>query len=203
MPKQTFFNLPETKRKNLMDAIKQEFSRAPLFEASIANIVKLANIPRGSFYQYFEDKEDAFYYLLSEQTEAIQKRFSAFLEERKGDLYQAVIDLFAYTLEEISRKNEIHFLKNAFIYITHEVEDIFTNVFSDDMSNGRYQFLHQQIDKEKLNMQNDNDLYHIIQIVTSVTLRNFVEKYANGYSNEEAVKNFTRDMNLLKIGLFK
>lgn len=202
MPKQTFFNLPVQKRQLLMEAIKQEFSRAPLFEASIANIVKLAKIPRGSFYQYFEDKEDAFYYLLDVQAEAIRKRFSSFLEENNGDLFTAVIDLFQFTLEEISKKDDIHFLRNAFIYITHEVEDIFTKVFSDDM-NGHYHCLHQLIDKEKLNMQDEKDLYHIIQIITSVTLRNFVEKFAQGYSNEKAVENFTRDMNLLKKGLFK
>ena len=41
---------------------KKEFSRLPLKDASIANIIKDAEIPRGSFYQYFENKEDLYYY---------------------------------------------------------------------------------------------------------------------------------------------
>ena len=58
MPKQTFFHLPEEKKKRLLEAARVEFSRVPLKDSSIANIVKIAEIPRGSFYQYFESKED-------------------------------------------------------------------------------------------------------------------------------------------------
>lgn len=203
MPKHTFFNLPAHKREYLMEAIKQEFSRAPLYEASISNIVRLAHIPRGSFYQYFEGKEDAFYYLLNEQTKAIRKRFFSFLVSNNGDLYSTLIELFQFTLEEIARKDDIHYLKNAFIYLTHEIEDIFTKVFSDDSNQDHYELLYQLIDKEKLNMEHEEDLYHIIQIVTSVTLRNFVEKFAHNHSIERAVGHFTKEMQLLKEGLFR
>ena len=58
MPTNTFFHLPEEKQQRLLDAAQIEFSRHSLQEASIANIVKLAEIPRGSFYQYFENKND-------------------------------------------------------------------------------------------------------------------------------------------------
>lgn len=203
MPKRTFFNLPEEKRLHLMEAVKQEFSRAPLFEASIANIVKLADIPRGSFYQYFKDKDDAFHYLLNQQAEAIKKGFFSLLEKRNGDLFQAIIDLFQLTLEKISKKDDLNFLKNAFIHVTHEIEDIFTRVFSDDMKNDQYDLLNKLIDKEKLNIKEEKDLYHIIQIVTSVTIRNFVEKFAHEHTMEEAMDNFIAEMNLLKNGLFK
>ena len=53
--------MPEEKQQRLLDA-QIEFSRHSLQEASIANIVKLAEIPRGSFYQYFENKEDLYFY---------------------------------------------------------------------------------------------------------------------------------------------
>jgi len=203
LPKQTFFNLHEDKRQHLMKAVEQEFTRAPLFEASVANIVKLAAIPRGSFYQYFKDKEDAFYFLLNEHTKAIKKRFFLLLEQNNGDLYAAIIDLFQFTITNISKKDDLKFLKNAFIHVTHEIEDTFTRIFSDDMNNDQYHILSELIDKQKLNITEDNDLYHIIHIITSVTLRNFVEKFAHDRSIEEAMGNFYKDMNLLKGGLFK
>ena len=46
MPTNTFFHLPEEKQQRLLDAAQIEFSRHSLQEASIANIVKLAEIPR-------------------------------------------------------------------------------------------------------------------------------------------------------------
>jgi len=203
LPKQTFFNLPEDKRQHLIEAVKQEFARAPLYEASIANIVKIADIPRGSFYQYFQDKEDAFNFLLNEQTKALKKKFFSLLEKNNGDLHVAIIELFQDTIENISKKGDLNFLKNAFIHVTHEIEDKFTRIFSDSMNHDQYYLLDQLIDKEKLNITEDKNLYHIIQIVTSVTLRNFVEMFAHERSKEEAMDNFFIEMSLLKDGLFK
>ena len=62
MAKQTFLNLSEDKRNMVVNALKKEFSRVPLKDALVSNIIIDAKIPRGSFYQYFNDIEDAFYY---------------------------------------------------------------------------------------------------------------------------------------------
>ena len=53
MPKQTFFNLKEDKKEKIEKALIKEFSRNSFEKASISNIILEANIPRGSFYQYF------------------------------------------------------------------------------------------------------------------------------------------------------
>lgn len=63
MPKDTFFNLSEDKRKKIFDAAVKEFSAKRFSEASINQIIKMAEIPRGSFYQYFSDKEDIYVYM--------------------------------------------------------------------------------------------------------------------------------------------
>ncbi len=49
MPTDTFFHLPPEKQKRILNAAKKEFSRLPLKDASIANIIKDAEIPRGVF----------------------------------------------------------------------------------------------------------------------------------------------------------
>ena len=46
MPTDTFFHLPPEKQKRILNAAKKEFSRLPLKDASIANIIKDAEIPR-------------------------------------------------------------------------------------------------------------------------------------------------------------
>lgn len=63
MPKETFYNLPEDKRQKIFAAAVQEFSTQRFSEASINQVIKAAGIPRGSFYQYFRDKEDLFQYM--------------------------------------------------------------------------------------------------------------------------------------------
>lgn len=63
MPKDTFFNLPESKRALIRDVAIDEFAEYPYDQASINRIVAKAGIAKGSFYQYFEDKNDLFHYL--------------------------------------------------------------------------------------------------------------------------------------------
>ncbi|KNZ69045.1 transcriptional regulator, TetR family [Thermincola ferriacetica] len=64
MPRQTFFNLPEDKRKKIIDIALDEFAGRPYSKASLSRIVARAGIAKGSMYQYFEDKKDLFMYLL-------------------------------------------------------------------------------------------------------------------------------------------
>ena len=63
MPTSTFHNLPEGKKKRILDAAIKEFGQRNIDEGNIANIVKDAKISRGSLYQYFESKEDLYTYL--------------------------------------------------------------------------------------------------------------------------------------------
>ena len=64
MPTDTFFRLPEEKRARILEGAWSEFTAVPYAEASINRIVRTSRIPRGSFYQYFTDKEDLYRYLL-------------------------------------------------------------------------------------------------------------------------------------------
>ena len=94
MPTQTFFRLPEEKRARLTAAAWEEFTRTPFSEASINRIIHSAQIPRGSFYQYFEDKEDLFFYLLDTLYDACLALAGEALSEAGGDLFDATPAVF-------------------------------------------------------------------------------------------------------------
>lgn len=73
MPKDTFFNLNEEKQKRIFEAAVQEFSTRRFSDASINQIIKNAGIPKGSFYQYFTDKQDIYLYMAEKISEEIHK----------------------------------------------------------------------------------------------------------------------------------
>lgn len=94
MCSETFLRLPEEKRTRFLNAAWDEFIRVPFAEASINKIVLRAHIPRGSFYQYFADKEDLFFYLLSGLLEHFCAEYNQLLIQHDGDIFQTQIDCF-------------------------------------------------------------------------------------------------------------
>ncbi len=64
MPKKTFLNLPEEKRQAFTEIALDEFANNDYNTASVSKIVEKAGIAKGSVYQYFNDKQDLFMYLL-------------------------------------------------------------------------------------------------------------------------------------------
>ncbi len=199
MPKLTFYNLPDEKRQTLIQAIQAEFSRVPLFDASISNIVKAAGIPRGSFYQYFEDKDDAFFFLLNELSEQEKYNFISILTEREGDLFETAFDFYERMLKE---EEHFHFLKNAFLNMTQKIESTFARMISDHHKHGEnFKATAALIDRSKLNISSDKELFHVLQIITTITFRNLVETFAHDLSHQDSLENLKLEMNLIKRGL--
>lgn len=94
MPTSTFFRLPEEKRQRLTDAAWREFTRVSCTGASINRIVQDACIPRGSFYQYFTDKEDLFAFLLRDLRSDFWTLLERALQAHDGDLSAALLAVF-------------------------------------------------------------------------------------------------------------
>jgi len=200
LPKVTFHNLPEIKKQTLILAAKKEFSRVPLYEASISNIIKTAKIPRGSFYQYFEDKEDLFFYLLNELMRENRLNFMETLTKNAGNLFDTMIEFFHFM---ISKEEEFYFMRNTFLNMTYRVETTFARMFNPNEQKDNFEEINSFINKENLNLSSDEEIYHALQIISAVTFRNFVVKFAKELSIEEAMQKYTIELNLLKKGLVK
>lgn len=83
MPKDTFYNLPEEKQRRILEAAKKAFSEKHYKAVTIDSIVALANIPKGSFYQYFDNKDDLFKYMFSDLGVDKKKELFDELEQSK------------------------------------------------------------------------------------------------------------------------
>lgn len=94
MCSETFLRLPEEKRNRFLDAAWEEFSRVPFADASINKIVLKARVPRGSFYQYFESKENLFDYLQHTVLEYLMAEYGKFIQEAKGDFFKTQLICF-------------------------------------------------------------------------------------------------------------
>ena len=91
MCKETFLRLPEEKRERILNAAWDEFTTVSFANASINRIIRAAGIPRGSFYQYFEDKGDLFHYLMAQIHDQLSERYKRLLQEADGNLFRAAL----------------------------------------------------------------------------------------------------------------
>lgn len=89
MPTTTFYNLPDKKKNRIVKAAVEEFAQNGYTKASITRIVNEADIAKGSYYQYFEDKEDLYKYILKK---AVEKKLKYVKEElndfNEGDFFE-------------------------------------------------------------------------------------------------------------------
>lgn len=100
MPTETFFNLPESKRRLILDLAIEEFADNDYNQASVSRIVARAGIAKGSLYQYFADKRDLYLYLL--QIAADEKRqflSSARPPDPDGNIFDTIRWLFGHGMD--------------------------------------------------------------------------------------------------------
>lgn len=100
MPTQRFMNLREEKKKAIVQAAVKEFARVPYAQTSINQIVKDAGISRGSFYTYFEDKDDLLRYVVGGFQEKCRQTIFQVLEEKHGDFCETIYCLLGRAMEQ-------------------------------------------------------------------------------------------------------
>lgn len=118
MPTSTFFNLPAEKRERIVEAAIQEFAAYPFDQASIARIIEQAGIPRGSFYQYFENLKDLYKYIMNLAVEQKLQYFEDKVPELQGegfDFFSTLQRLFLIGQEFALEHPELLALGDRFI----------------------------------------------------------------------------------------
>jgi len=136
MPKDTFLNLSEKKRNLIEDKALNEFAEHGFNNASINRIVEKADIAKGSFYQYFEDKGDLYKHILTRIGEEKLAYITPALQN------PADLNFFSF-LKEIYRSG-LAFAKDhpkkgrvAFEIYKNQTTPLFKEIYQEAMSNGK------------------------------------------------------------------
>lgn len=128
MPTQTFFKLSKEKQLKILHAAKKEFSRVPLSKVLVTNISKEAEISRGSFYQYFENVDDLFIYLVKYMYSADAKRLKQYYLEC-NDIYESFEKKFVQQLNKADNKMNLQFNANIVLSLVNRPEKDCFNLF--------------------------------------------------------------------------
>ena len=160
MPTNTFFNLPIEKKKNIMNAAKSEFVEYSFYDASINRIIKNAGISRGSFYMYFENKEDLFLYILDGYREEVLAEIVKGVNGEKCDIFQMAIYIYDYVTSKDFNEEMYEFI----IKTLHKVDVTLLNYFFKlDCREVKISSARKYTDLSNIVFANDEEILNILE----------------------------------------
>ena len=199
MPTKTFFNLKEEKRQRVEKALMHEFGKGSFEQASITNIVNEAKIPRGSFYQYFVDKEDAVTYLIHKFILLEHQKIYEALIEKNGDIFETALRIYDYRTKDTILNFDIGLARN----ILEELRRNNINIFENKDILKKEESLTKYINKDSLKINSEEDLYYFIRILTAIVRSVTVEVFSERISKEEGRKMLEKELEIIKKGIEK
>ena len=173
MIKSTFYNLPEEKRQRITDAIFNEFAGSSRERVSINNIIKTANISRGSFYQYFDDKVDLVEVMTRSFINFSLEKATEVISRTHGDIFVTYDLLFEILCECSKDAKQSIIMKNLIKNIKANdslVSEYFINRFK---GVAELVSVTNNFDRSNLKYTSDEDVKCLSQILTQV-LKNAV-----------------------------
>lgn len=220
MPKETFHNLDADKQERIMLAARKEFSAHPLQEASIAKIIKMAGISRGSFYQYFEDKEDLYYYFFQTLRKDSQQTLEYQLSVSDGDLFVAAKSYFKIWVKESFESDHTDFYRNLFMHMDYRgTSRVSPEIAQEEEAKEKQQkraSAHQEkvaqlmdvIDTSRLKFQSNDELLLLIKTVIGMMFSsiNHAYKFQQHHQSvdlKEIIKEFDTKLDWIQYGVAK
>lgn len=200
MPTSTFENLPENKKKIILEASIKEFKRVLLSDASINKIIKDANISRGSFYTYFKDIKDLYMYTLKTYQKKFYDIANEATHETKGDLIETTKKIYEKIIEDY-KKDKSEF-KHIFLNMNYDIS--IRNQLGYDLE-CRYKLIEltSKIDKKNLNIKKEEELFYIIDIIIGIVVHGLVEIFINDRDAELIKQKLDKQIQIIKEGIYK
>lgn len=202
MPTATFYNLPDEKRERLTEAIKKELTRKSITEISINKIVQMAQISRGSFYQYFQDKEDMLGYIIDYYNRKIFEGLKIEIQKENGDIFKTMEGMLDYIVKFVTVKQGNAFFKNI-------LKDLsVTMTCLDKCSKERIivvllKEIIPYIDCTILDIEEEEDFLLLLEIVFGIVRNAIVEVFMEIDNYNVVRERYLRKLKLIKCGVVK
>lgn len=203
MIKKTFYNLPYEKRKRITDAVIKEFMERPNEKVSINRIIKTAEISRGSFYQYFDDKVDLIEIITKTMFEESSNKAKEILKLSCGDLFVMYIKMFDYFGNYSSQKQTMKIMRNivdSFKANDDLVSEYLKNRFNMALTNNE---IYTMVDRQNLKFQDNESVKCLIEILTQVLKNAIFDVFVAGSDREEVHERLIKKIDIIKQGAVK
>ena len=200
MIKKTFYNLPEEKRQRIISAVMNEFSSSATEKVSINRIIKAANISRGSFYQYFDDKVDLVEVLVKTFADISVEGGRKALEYSNGDIFYTYEKLFDIIADFGRDKKQKMILKNLMKNLRANDDLISEYLINRFEGLAPFREFSKRFNRDNLKYKSDEDVQCLSQILTQVLKNAIFDVFVAGMDCDKVRKNYLRKLEIIKSG---
>lgn len=188
MALEAFYNLKDKKKKSILDAISVCLRNKNYDELSVNDIAVAADISRGSFYNYFNDKYDAVGTLVDSK---IREHFTQYKEaiiSSNNNLIEGTRKVYSGTKDILKDEINITIMRNLKFFIEFGIQSVHSKKFEDDINDFVSWLINNTSEgKSSLNthkkMANVLDMLISIVLNTVFTLIMFDSKYFEKYDD--------------------
>lgn len=207
MIKKTFYNLPEEKRQRVTEAIVDEFANVEDDKVSINRIVQKANISRGSFYQYFDDKLDLVEVLIRSYLNLVIDDLRRAIISSDGDIFytfECIYDIIiGLSKDERNRKVLRNLISNIRANNNLVSDYIVKRYIKQYKSIEEFINITDEFSRKSFRFKSDEDLTYLQQILTSVLKNEIYNYYVFDSDPEETKQRYLRKLYIIKQGALK
>lgn len=201
MPSATYNNLPKDKKDRIFNAGVLEFNYHDYNDASVNTIVRIANVSKGSFYQYFTDKNDFYWFIVMKVIFGQVESYNVLLRTNKGDFFKSEEDLFLHILElfDISKyKNLIkHVYKTSYMELASRLSSKANTIYID-----MYDLL-MSFGFKGYNIKSKEDFLIVFNMLRNIA-NNTIMTMINENLSKLATKNlYSTQLEVLRLGINK
>ena len=185
--------------QKILQAAKEEFTENDMHTSRLSNIIKNARIPRGSFYQYFEDLEDLYFYVIEEYFDEMFKIGETYADTT-NDLFEFSINSFEYDYDAYTNDKKHQFMMNVMKSISLNEAYVQTHIKKrEDYIMG----ILSKFDLSNIKLHRTEDLIKMYQMISDVK-RNVIRKsLIDKLTKQEAKEEIYFYIDILKKGLLK
>lgn len=202
MIKQTFYNLSEEKRERIINAIKKEFASLPSEKVSINSIVKEAQISRGSFYQYFDDKVDLVEIVIKEVMDGVSSIFLQSLEENERDIFAALSELFDRLVISVTESDKKDLIINVITSVKTN-DSLFSEYMKTRMKGPKHEPFVNIVDNCMFKNQDEAYMEVVMEMLMQILVTSFFDVFALHKDVAKVRLKYLRKIDIVKYGVMK
>lgn len=200
MALEAFNKLKERKRIALITSIRDSLRKTMYESLSVGDISLEADISRGSFYNYFVDKNDAVFTMVEIGLNEQLKFFKSCIENNGGDLFSALIELYNEVSYNLKPRMDDILMNNLKIYMNIVIKIFYSEKYSKQVEELVFWLCkNTTIGKDKI--VDEKDMANVLELLFSTAVHELARAFVISEERKKYVS-LEKKVEIIKKGIY-